>query len=379
MITTRPSPDSRSAANAARTTWNAPVRLVSTSLLHSSSEKRSARWIVSTTPALATIASQPPSSATAAATPASTAARSRMSKSSTARPATGAPRRSSSAAGAEPIPPRAPVTMTRRPAGDSGSSVSLEPIALPVAVGDVGRVLVPVPGARVAVEVAGRVARVDGVADPADREDLVHERAVRAVDREALAVVGPVVLALHDRVRVVALVAPHPPQPLPGPARVHPERHLLVVLGHRERARVRAGPAARVCAPRRRQQLDDLPAVAAVDRLDAALPVALHRPALGLADRLLAAVLLDPRQRRGDAVDHHVVQEAPLVLHRLARCLRTLEVAGLDRFDRPVHRRPRQIGELVVAEPALRHLIPPCARRSAGTPARRADRCRRPR
>src|SRR4051794_21179373 len=224
-MTTRPSPDSCSAANAARITLNGPPRFVSMSLRHSSSAKRSARWIVSTTPALVTTASQPPSRSTSAATPASTAARSRTSKSSTSQPATMHPHASNNSTTARPMPPRAPVTMTRRPLGVSASG-PLEAIALPVAVGDVGRVLVPVPGAGIGVVVVGRVARVDRVAEPLDREHLVHERAVGAVDGEVLAPVRPVVLLFHERVAVGALVAPHPPQPLAGAARVHPEGDL---------------------------------------------------------------------------------------------------------------------------------------------------------
>ena len=76
-------------------------------------------------------------------------------------------------------------------------ALTLEPVPLPVLVRDVGRVLVPVPSARIVVEVARGMRRIDRVSDPFDREHLVHERAVRAVDREALAVVGPVVLLLH--------------------------------------------------------------------------------------------------------------------------------------------------------------------------------------
>src|SRR4051794_35503842 len=231
------------------------------SLRHSSSAKRSARWIVSTTPALATTASQPPRRSTICATPASTASRSRTSKSSTSQPATVEPHASSSSTTARPMPPRAPVTMTRRPRGVSASG-PLEAIALPVAVGDVGRVLVPVPGARIAVVVVRRVARVDRVADPLNREDLVHERAVGAVDGEVLAVVRPVVLLLHHRVRVLALVAAHPPEPLPRPARVHAEGHLLGVLLDREGARLRPGPAGRVGAPGSGKQVHDLLAVA---------------------------------------------------------------------------------------------------------------------
>src|SRR5689334_17043266 len=116
-----------------------------------------------------------------------------MSKSPMSQPATALPARSSAAAVAAPMPPAAPVTMTRRPRGPVAALSPLEAIPLPVAIGDVGRVLVPVPGAGIAVVVAGRVARVERVADPADREDLVHERAVGAVDGEAGAVVRPVV------------------------------------------------------------------------------------------------------------------------------------------------------------------------------------------
>src|SRR4051812_11658241 len=233
-MTTRPSPDSRSDSKAARTTLNVPLRFVSMSFCHSCSEKRSARWIVSTTPAFATTASQP-------GTAASTASRSRMSKSSTSKPVTEQPAADSSSTVARPMPPAAPVTITRRPAG-TRASVALESIALPVPVGDVGGVLVPVPGAGIVVEVARRVARVDGIADPLDREDLVHERAVGAVDGEAFAVVGPVVLALHHGVAVLALVAAHPPQPLPRATGVHPECHLLGVLLDGEGARL--GPRA---------------------------------------------------------------------------------------------------------------------------------------
>src|SRR5919108_1617365 len=259
--TMRPSPDSRSESKAARTTWNCPVRFESMSFRQSSGGKRSARWIVSTTPAFATTESQPPSCSSTPAIPASTASRSRTSKSSMSQPATVHPASSSSSTVARPMPPRAPVTTTRRPVGESSSSASLEPIPLPVTVRDVRRVLVPVPGAGIAIEIGRRVARVDRVADPLDRKDLVHEGAVRAVDREALSVVRPVVLFLHHCVALFALVPTHAPQPLSRAAGVHPERHLLVVLIDRERTRLRTGSAARVCAPGCSEELHDLLAV----------------------------------------------------------------------------------------------------------------------
>src|ERR1044072_6173919 len=123
--------------------------------------------------------------------------RSRTSKSSMSQPATVQPAPSSSATIALPSPPSAPVTSAL--------------IAVPVLGGDVGRVLVPVPSARIVVEVAGRLDRIHRVADPMDRQHLVHEGAVGAIDREALAVVGPVVFLLHHRVPVLALVPAVPP------------------------------------------------------------------------------------------------------------------------------------------------------------------------
>ena len=67
-----------------------------------------------------------------------------------------------------------------------GPRLPLKPVALPVAVGDVGGVLVPVPDAGITLEVLGRLRGIDRVADPVDRPQLVHERAVGAVEREAL-------------------------------------------------------------------------------------------------------------------------------------------------------------------------------------------------
>src|SRR5437588_1586530 len=84
------------------------------------------------------------------------------------------PRTATASTSALPIPPAAPVTITRRPAGEvlAGIGVlecSAQPVALPVPVRDVGRILVPVPGARVAAEVVRWIARVQRIADPPDR------------------------------------------------------------------------------------------------------------------------------------------------------------------------------------------------------------------
>src|ERR1700722_3629894 len=94
-------------------------------------------------------------------------------------------------------------------AGSRVARVTLEPVAPPVAIGDVGRILVPVPGAGIAPEIIGRVARIQRVADPLDWQRLVHERAVRAVQREAGAPIAPVVRLARDPERARALVASH--------------------------------------------------------------------------------------------------------------------------------------------------------------------------
>src|SRR3954447_2406007 len=95
---------------------------------------------------------------------------------------------------------------------------------------DVGRILVPVPGAGIGAVVVGRVARVERPADPLDRERLVHERAVSAVEREVLAAVAPVLRLVRRAEPFVALVPPVAPEPLARAARVHREGQLLVVL-----------------------------------------------------------------------------------------------------------------------------------------------------
>src|SRR3954468_13718934 len=147
---------------------------------------------------------------------------------------------------------------------------------------DVSRVLVPVAAARVGVEVVRRVARVERVADPLERERLVHERAVRAVEREALAAVAPIVRLGCRAERVATLVAPVPHEPLPRPARVHREGDLLVVLAHGESARVGAGTAAGVRPPRGGERERHRAPVHRRDRLDVALPPALRAVAPGL-------------------------------------------------------------------------------------------------
>src|SRR4051812_28532297 len=131
------------------------------------------------------------------------------------------------------------------------STVTSRPgaVALRVLGRDVGWVLVPVPHARVRVEVVRRVARVERVADPLEWKRLVHERAVRAVEREALATVAPVVRALGGAERIRTLVATVAHEPLAAAARVHGEGELLIILTHRKGAGIRAGSAARVRAP----------------------------------------------------------------------------------------------------------------------------------
>src|SRR3954463_10078870 len=69
----------------------------------------------------------------------------------------------------------------------------LHPVTLPVPSGDVLRPLVPVPRTGVFEVILRGIARVDGESGPLDGLDLVHERAVRAVEGELLAPVGPVV------------------------------------------------------------------------------------------------------------------------------------------------------------------------------------------
>src|SRR5436190_18889427 len=169
--------------------------------------------------------------------------------------------------------------------GGCSDLTSRPAVSLRVLGGNVRRVLVPVPHARVGVEVPRWMARVQRTPDPLDGERLVHEGAVRAVEGEALAAIAPVVSLVRGAERVKALVAAIPHEPLARPAGVHREGDLLVVLGDREGARMRTGPAPRVCSPRGRQSERHGAAVHPLDRLHVALPAALRAvaPRLGHA------------------------------------------------------------------------------------------------
>src|SRR5581483_10937797 len=92
------------------------------------------------------------------------------------------------------------------------------------------RVLVPVPDAGVPFEVVRRVRGIEHRADPAQREKLVHEQAVRAVERELRPAVGPVVRLVRPAESPFPVVAALENEALPGPAGVHAERDLLVVF-----------------------------------------------------------------------------------------------------------------------------------------------------
>src|ERR1700739_4992428 len=103
-------------------------------------------------------------------------------------------------------------------------------VAGPVPLRDVVWVFVPVPGTGIAVVVVGRVRGVHRVPDPLDRLDLVHERTVRAVQRETLAPIAPVVRLKRHAQRALTAVGAVSPQALARAARVHPEGALLLVL-----------------------------------------------------------------------------------------------------------------------------------------------------
>ena len=193
------------------------------------------------------------------------------------------------------------------------------------------------------------------MADPLDRLDLVHERAVRAIQGEALAPVAPVVRLVRDSHRVRPAVGAAPPQPLPRAARVHPEGELLVVLLDLESTRVRSRPRARVRAPGCRQRVHDLPAIDGLDLLDVAPPAALVPVPPGLGHTLVAQLLLHEADQAQHPARHQVVQVAPFVLHLLAQTAPGVEVTGVDRLDRPVHRWPGERLELLLGKPAVCH------------------------
>src|SRR2546423_9841502 len=112
-----------------------------------------------------------------------------------------------------------PPKITRR-RGRSGATVLTSRPAVPLRVlgRDVGRVLVPVPDARVRVEIVGWVARVERAADPLDRQRLVHEAAGRAVEGEALAPVPPALGLVRGAEGIRSLVAAVPHEPLAAAA-----------------------------------------------------------------------------------------------------------------------------------------------------------------
>src|SRR4051794_12351351 len=229
--------------------------------------------------------------------------------------------------------------------------------------------LVPVPRARVLEVILRRIAGVHGEAGPLDGLDLVHERAVGAIEGEVLAPVGPVVGLARAPEAVRALVGAVADEALARPARVHREGDLLVVLGDREGAGVVPGARGRMSPPRRRQERHEVLAIEAVDRVDVALPATLVAVHPGVADPLVAQALLDEADQAGHAADHEVVEHQPLVLHLLAQAARLGGVPAVERLDRAVHRGPRHLAELVVVEPAVVHDAPfwrarrPAARR----------------
>src|SRR5690349_3411829 len=149
---------------------------------------RCAGAIVVVIAAFATTASTAPNTGSSSAPAATSTSRSQPAARSSV--TTSKPSSRSRAAIAAPIPRAAPVTSARRA---RSALMPDHPVALPVAVRDRGGVLVPVPGARVGGEVLRRIGRIEQETAPLDRELLVHERTVGAVQREALAPVGPVV------------------------------------------------------------------------------------------------------------------------------------------------------------------------------------------
>src|SRR6202048_4809079 len=148
-------------------------------------------------------------------------------------------------------------------------------VAGPVPLRDGRRVLVPVPGTGSQVVVVGRVGGVHRMPDPLDRLDLIHERTVRAVQREALAPIAPVVRLVRHAQRALTAVGAVSPQALARATRVHPEGELLLVLLDLERARVRPGARARVPPPRGGERVHDLPPVGGLDLIDVTPPAGL--------------------------------------------------------------------------------------------------------
>ena len=188
------------------------------SLRHSSSENRSARWIVSTTPALATTASHPRAPRSRRPTPARTAPgrgrRSSRWRPRRARCVDGCARsvagRDRAAGVRERLDDRAADAACRArhdhaPAARHRANRHPRPVRATSPCRSQWRRGMSA-GSLYQYQVHGSVAKssggslgYSGYADPADRQRLVHERAVRAVQREPLAPVAPVVCARGSR------------------------------------------------------------------------------------------------------------------------------------------------------------------------------------
>ena len=163
-------------------------------------------------------------------------------------------------------------------------------------------------------------------------------------------------------VAVLPRRAPRAHQPLARAAGVHREGDLLVVLGRSSNA-PGCGPVplSRVRAPGRGEQLDDLAAVAARRSRRVALPAraALRpRPRATPSSPSLSCTKVT-RPSIDSAIRSCSNRHSCFIASQSA--LGPLEVAGLDRLDRAVHRRPRHLLQLLVGEPALGHPSPPVA------------------
>ena len=84
------------------------------------------------------------------------------------------------------------------------------------------------------------------------------------------------------------------------------------------------------------------------DRVVMAAPAAAHALRPRLRDPLLTQPLLDEGDEVEHAGGHQVVQHLPLVLHLRAQAPGLLEVARVDRLDRTIHRRARELRELLL-------------------------------
>ena len=101
-------------------------------------------------------------------------------------------------------------------------------------------------------------------------------------------------------------------------------------------------------SPRRRQQADQLAPVERHDRVVVLAPPAPHALGPRFRDAVVAEPLLDERDEVQHTARHQVVQHLPLVLHLRAQASGLLQIAGVDRLDGAVHRRPRELLELLL-------------------------------